>query len=621
MKQYGRWIRWNQLLGLGIILLVGGRVWGAQTVRICGKCQKWHKIELQFQAPEVLSELSTPNPFRDFRLIVWFTHQKSGKTYKVPGFFAADGKAADTGADQGRIWAVRFAPDETGWWTYRVSFRQGPDVAISEDPRAGKPIWFDGLQGSFFVAPSKEKGRDFRARGRLEYVGKAFLRFHDSGEYFWKIGTDAPENLLAYEDFDATPNVGGRRKSWTPHARDFDPATAQPCTWAKGKGTELLGALRYLAGKGLNAVSFLTFSLDGDDDNVFPHRLRVPIREYEALPEDHRWETGVWHDRFDVSKLDQWERIFSYADRMGLYLHFKLQEQENDQKMDGGDLGPERKLYYRELIARFAHHLALNWNLGEENTNTTEQRQAFARYFWEHDPYRHPIVLHTYPSAKDQIYTPLLGNRSFLTGVSLQSPARSVFRDTLTWRRRSEQSGKPWVVANDEQNPPTIGIPPDDADPGHDRVRRWVLWGNLMAGGAGIESYFGYKYPNSDLTCQDFHTRDQWWDQCHYAHAFLFQNHIPFWEMENRDDLVRGPNGTHCLARVGQVYVIYLPQSGSVQLDLRSVRGRFRVDWYDPKHGGPLQQGRIKTIQGGKWAALGRPPSTVTPDWVILVRR
>ena len=33
---------------------------------------------------------------------------------------------------------------------------------------------------------------------------------------------------------------------------------------------------------------------------------------------------------------------------------------------DNGDLGPQRKLYYRELIARFGHHLALNWNLGEE---------------------------------------------------------------------------------------------------------------------------------------------------------------------------------------------------------------------------------------------------------------
>jgi hypothetical protein len=50
---------------------------------------------------------------------------------------------------------------------------------------------------------------------------------------------------------------------------------------------------------------------------------------------------------------------------MGMYLHFKTQEAENIHLLDDAELGPQRKLYYRELIARFAHHPALNWNLGE----------------------------------------------------------------------------------------------------------------------------------------------------------------------------------------------------------------------------------------------------------------
>jgi len=49
-----------------------------------------------------------------------------------------------------------------------------------------------------------------------------------------------------------------------------------------------------------------------------------------------------------------------------MYLHFKTQECEIVNLLDNGELGPQRKLYYRELIARFGHHLALNWNLGEE---------------------------------------------------------------------------------------------------------------------------------------------------------------------------------------------------------------------------------------------------------------
>jgi len=34
--------------------------------------------------------------------------------------------------------------------------------------------------------------------------------------------------------------------------------------------------------------------------------------------------------------------------------------------LDSGELGNERKLYYRELIARFGHHVSLE-NLGSEN--------------------------------------------------------------------------------------------------------------------------------------------------------------------------------------------------------------------------------------------------------------
>ena len=49
---------------------------------------------------------------------------------------------------------------------------------------------------------------------------------------------------------------------------------------------------------------------------------------------------------------------------------------------------------------------------------------------------------------------------------------------------------------------------PDADDPSHDEVNGPVLWGNLMAGGAGVEWYFGYKFAHSDLNCEDWHSRD-----------------------------------------------------------------------------------------------------------------
>lgn len=102
---------------------------------------------------------------------------------------------------------------------------------------------------------------------------------------------------------------------------------------AKGQG--IIGAVNYLSNNGMNAISFLTMNIQGDDENVFPY--------VSDQPKDF--------DRMDCSKTAQWDIVFDHAESKGMFLHFKTQETENDQLLDGGELGPLRKLYYRELIA------------------------------------------------------------------------------------------------------------------------------------------------------------------------------------------------------------------------------------------------------------------------------
>jgi hypothetical protein len=79
--------------------------------------------------------------------------------------------------------------------------------------------------------------------------------------------TFSPENFLAYDDFDNTPDTGGRRKSWAPHVQHF---VAGDPTW-NGKGSGIIGAVNYLSQQGVNAFSFLTMNINGDDQNVFPY--------------------------------------------------------------------------------------------------------------------------------------------------------------------------------------------------------------------------------------------------------------------------------------------------------------------------------------------------------------
>ncbi|MEQ1851557.1 MAG: putative collagen-binding domain-containing protein, partial [Chthoniobacteraceae bacterium] len=415
-----------------------------------------------------------------------------------------------------------------------------------------------------------------------------------------------------------------------------------------GKGKNLIGALNYLAGKGVNAFSFLTYNAAGDGDNVWPF-----IERNQKL-------------HYDCSKLDQWGVVFDHATKLGLYLHFKLQENESDDErlgmnrkpgklpeaLDGGKLGIERKLYCRELIARFGHALALNWNIGEENTQSTEEVCDMVKYLHDTDPYRHHIVLHTFPPEMEQVYRPLLGDKSLLTGVSMQTGWKQSHKKTLQWRAESAATGRAWVVAHDEQNPASLGVPPDPGYKGHSGIaeeknpkgktgegfvasagytmhdiRKSLVWGHYLAGGAGLEYYFGYQLPENDLNCEDFRSREKSWDYCRITLDFFRDEKIPFAEMTSANALIgnaRDDNSKFCFAKAGELYLVYLPdgtKGGSTDLDLSGAKGTFTVKWFNPRSGGALVSGSVKSVEGGKTATTGNPPSDAGEDWLIVVRR
>jgi hypothetical protein len=308
-------------------------------------------------------------------------------------------------------------------------------------------------------------------------------------------------------------------------------------------------------------------------------------------------------------------------------------------------------LYCRELIARFGHALALNWNIGEENTQTAEEVRDMVKFLHDTDPYRHHIVLHTFPPEQEKVYRPLLGDKSLLTGVSLQNSWKAAHQQTLLWVRESAAAGRPWVVANDEQNSASLGVPPDPGYKGHDGiaqegrttdaatghtaskpytmhdVRKLCLWGTFMAGGAGVEYYFGYKLPENDLVCQDLRSRDKSWDYCRIALNFFRDEKIPFAEMSSANALIgntKDDNTNFCFAKPGEVWLVYLPEGtkgGTSDLDLSGAKGSFDVKWFNTRVGGKLVNGSVKAVKGGAKVSLGNPPADAGEDWLVVVRR
>lgn len=568
----------------------------AGPAQISGDLHPWHTVQILFDGPPT-SELAIPNPFFDYRLDVLFTGP-GGQQYRVPGFYAADGNAFESSASSGRKWCVRFAPDQTGEWQFAASFVQGENIAAEQE--GGKSAgYIDGETGRFDILPSETvAASDFRAKGKLEYVGGHYLQFAETKEYFLKGGTNSPEVFLEYEGFDNTPT----ERNYPLHVGHWNPGDP---VWQDDKGKGIIGAVNYLSDLGQNVYYFLTMNAYGDGKKAWPF-----------LHEDSL-------SRYDCSKLDQWEILFSHMTQKGIMPHFVLTETENEAYFEikengvAGGFATSRKVYYREMVARFGHHPAVTWNIGEENgwaegteyhiANTDEQRITASDYLRALIPYKDHISIHNGPSTDDGIFDALLGLESF-TGPALQwNWGAAVHDKVLEWRNKSAAADHPWVVSMDEAwlSPETQSLA---------QWRHWMVWGSYMAGGAGIELYIG---AGKDVTVQDFTPYAPYYRAMTLARNF-FEQHLPFWEMESMDSLVTEVK-SYCFAKPGESYVLYIPKGGRAELDLGDDAQVYRVSWYDPRNGGELQKSGVRQIQGPGKATLGPAPDSLDLDWTAIV--
>ncbi|MBX3058644.1 MAG: DUF5060 domain-containing protein, partial [Anaerolineae bacterium] len=556
---------------------------------------------IDFVGPFAQETDDAPNPFLDYRLQVTFTSTQ-GQVYHVPGFFAGDGQ----GNGSGNVWRVIFAPDRAGLWQYTAAFHTGANIAVDLDMNNGTPHSFHGASGSFQIHDPICPQPGFLAHGRLEYVGGHFLKFAD-GDYWIKGGIDSPENFLAYAGFDNTVSQGGPLPDflhyYEPHRADWqpgDPNFVSADTGDDAKG--IIGALNYLSSQGINSIYFLPMNLGGDGQDVYPF----------VAPENTRYNKT----HYDISKLHQWGIVLNHAQNKGIALHMVLAENEfpNRNWLDGGALGVERKLFYRELIARFGHLLAIKWNLSEENEYSVEQLHEFAAYIRALDWNKHQMAVHTHLDDFSD-YLQLLGDPKFTTtSIQYTSALASDFVDS--WRIYSADTGRPWVVDMDENF--------DSLTSSNEDILRVQLLYPIYFSGGNIEWYLGY-HPlpmGGDLNLEDFRYREKMWRYTRYARQFMSGN-LPFWQMAPDDTLLSGENISRgkgqVFAKAGEVYALYLPVAdGSGQLNLSGVSGSFRLRWFDPRTGTFV--GGARMVPGGGLVTIGSPPQDVNMDWVVLLQ-
>jgi Divergent InlB B-repeat domain/Bacterial Ig domain/Domain of unknown function (DUF5060)/Secretion system C-terminal sorting domain/Carbohydrate binding domain len=557
----------------------------------------YHKIVLTVDGPSGSENAAT---FRNNRMSVEFVN---GSTkVLVSGYYAADGNAAVSSGTSGNKWRCNFRPEKTGTWTYTINFHQGTDIflKVNSDHSGVTAIAPNGTTGSFTVANSNKTGRDFRnpERGPLKYVGKHQYKYAGSDNYFVRAGMGIPEALFSYSDFDNTPSA----KPYNAHSAHYDLNPSPELLW-NGKGKNMMGVANYTAQQGANTLYGVMFNIGGDgNDSRFP------------------WTTFTGYSVFDVSKLEQWDRVLTHFNNVGVAFVFMFAEHENENFIPSAEL----RLWYREAAARFGHLAAISFVLCEEmdiEKTAVSVAQANIDFLRAADGHESPIGVHTAGNSSGYVpyYSGELSSHANSTYACVQTKATNfadVYDTTKLIRSYSTGAGKtPWVISIDEARDATNGLPKVDAsDPNHDMTRVNALWGNLMGGGMGVSVYT--QNGGGDPNLEDFTVFKNLLNQCGSAIDFFWNNKIPLGDMAPTDALV---SSGRCISAKGRAYVIHLPTGGSIPtLNLTGVSGKFNVSWLNTKTGAMIA-GTTTTVNGGTVVSLGTAPAGLPNDKVILV--
>jgi hypothetical protein len=259
----------------------------------------------------------------------------------------------------------------------------------------------------------------------------------------------------------------------------------------------------------------------------------------------------------------------------GITLHLVLED-------DSGWTGFDRDLYYRQMVARFAHHNGVIWNLSEEfNENySANQVKQFAQQLRDLDPYDHPITVHHAGSLGT--WQPFVGDdrfdiTSFQTGATQQNAAAA------TWFSAVEASGQTIAVSFDETG--KLGSTQRD-------LARKILWSVYLAGG----NFEMHTSPLADY--QDFSAH---FDDMQRARTFV--EHLPFWRMQPLNQLLAAGNG-YVFGEPTGIMAVYLPAGGTITLNLSGRPGPLAVQWYDPRDGDYIA---APNVQGGGLLPLTSP--------------
>ncbi|MBD3376443.1 DUF4038 domain-containing protein [candidate division KSB1 bacterium] len=265
--------------------------------------------------------------------------------------------------------------------------------------------------------------------------------------------------------------------------------------------------------------------------------------------------------------------------------------------------------FMRYVVARYSAYDVM-WIMSGEYTETMTPADydLHARTLDQIDPYDHPISIHPGGKQSNSQDYPLFASWLDYLMQQIWGPADTLYQHIM----QDYDLGLP--VCNDE-----FGYegPTDPADPFYypnnqtpEQIRR-SAW-TLLASGAYMTYGNIYTYTGKERIIQldKLNTPG-----AHYMSVLenFVENQIPFHRLT--PDTVTVRLDGYCISQPDSFYLVYVPDSSEVSLDLLGASGYFKARWLNPRTGESLDAG---FLEGDIYHTLGLPDEQ---DWVLTLQR
>jgi len=316
--------------------------------------------------------------------------------------------------------------------------------------------------------------------------------------------------------------------------------------------------------------------------------------------------------RFNLDHFRKAERMLRHARKLNIVASLIFHLDGRDKGVDpfgkAGMGGEGEQRYYRYCIARFGAFSNIMWDV-------TNEWHLFRDEAWVNkmgalikqcDPYEHTTSVHGtghFPFQK----SPWCDYAMFQCWDEHGS-----YEFMLKNRRQQAQTGRKMPQVNEE-----YGYEDHYPFPWGEK-RKWPLriaesrrklaWEITMAGcyqttgeRANVLGYGGWitGRGNNEMIMLEG-----------YARMKEFFEKLPWWRLEPRPDLVT--DSALCLAEVGELYVVYLPEGLKTTIKLED--RPYSVTRYNPRNGS-IQ--KLQDTVKGSWTCPLMPD---TEDWVLLLK-